>query len=503
MLKLLNNRFLSSLYTLAILLTLNWFLPIFDSLLAETSAQARVEIVAYLAAVLALELLAWRLVTRYYRGFAADHVRPLFLAVILTVNVLGLLLSFYDPFLTQRGALKAIEIVLLMGFFYWLCAALTQKKFVIGALSLLYIAVVGQQLVGLAIAREGNAPGPSAFGQFKNVTFANKPNVYIVSFDSLIPAEIASAYLGLETLDYVSALKEKNARFFRNTFSDHDATTDSLNSVLYLDPAVWASKDKTNAMAFSGLTPSPVFEIFKSNGYKINTAFAGNDMLRGKYIDEFTARAQSESYCQFALPWYYLQHLGYCAFKRNVINEVLTQKPEKGFVFNDRILENFKNRLETPQPWLSFVYIYAPGHTPRNYSHTPGEQKNYTENFAKNQHMVAQYMRSLIDLISVNDPTGIVVIFGDHGAWLSRALELNDANAEFIVQDRHAVLSAIYPGDACSAHMALSDKHTFTTPTMLMRQLITCLSDGVDPIDWDVDYSGPYEAYKFESFVYE
>lgn len=502
MLKILNNRFLSSFYTLAGLLSLNWFLPVFDSILAETSVYARIELTIYLTVVVALEFLTLLLVQKLYKGPGASRLYAALLALVMTANLLGLLLSFYDPFLTQGKAVKAIELLLIGFVFYWLSSNLAKKPFIIGGLSLLYIGVISQQLIGLII-KDDVAQAPSAFSQFTTVNFKDKPNIYILSYDALIPPEIASEYLGLEKLDYVSVLEEYNARFFKNTFSDGDATQNSLNKILYLDPAIWASKRHTQNMAFSGMTPSPVFDIFRSNGYKINTALSGNYLLQGKYVDDFTSHKKSESYCKFALHWYYLQHLGYCSIKMGVINEVFPLLGDGNIDFEDQIVENFKARFGKAQPWLSFIYIISPGHTPRNYTHTAPEQVRFKKQFNAKQTVAADHLRSLIALISDNDPTGIILVFGDHGAWLSRAVELNEKNAGFILKDRHAVLSAVYPGDACAAYWDRASGDRFITPSGLVRRLITCLSGGVDPIDWTVDYSGPYEDYRFSDFVYE
>lgn len=500
--KLLNNRVLSSFYTLAGLLSLNWFLPIFDSLLAETSTYARVELMIYLAVIVSLEFLALLLVQKLYKGPGASRIYAVLLAFLMTANLLGLLLSFHDPFLTQNKLVKATEFLLMASVFYWLCSNLAKKPFIIGGLSLLYMAVVSQQIIGLII-KDDVPQASSAFGQFKTVKFENKPNVYILSYDALIPPAIASEYLGLEKLDYVSVLEEYNGRFFKNTFSDGDATQNSLNTVLYLDPAIWAGMGRNRDMAFSGIAPSPVFDIFRSNGYKINTAFSGKYLLQGKYIDAFTSHRTSESYCKFALPWYYLQHLGYCSVKINVINKMFPRSDGDHIGFEEQLIDNFEKRFGASQPWLSFIYIISPGHTPRNYTHTPQEQIRFKKRFTVGQTDAADHLRSLMALISANDPKGIILVFGDHGAWLSRALKLDNKGAGFILKDRHAVLSSIYPGDACSAYMGPVASDHFVTPSRLVRQLITCLSGGIDPIDWEVDYSGPYGGYSFGDFIYE
>lgn len=505
MLKLLNNRILASLYTLAILLTLNWFLPIFDSLLAETSFRSRIEIMAYLTVAVALELIACHLVAKYYNWWGAKNARTFLIALILAVNLVGLLLSFYEPFLVQKKIIKAGEVLILWALFYVLFKALAKNQRITSAFSLLYVGMISVQVFGLMNAEEVKHQS-SAPGQIKSIQFEKTPNIYLMSFDALIPAEIASEYLGIEKLDYISLLEEKGARFFNNTFSDEDATKKALNMILFLDPAIWEGNVDANSMAFSGLSPSPVFEIFRNNGYKIDTSYGGNYLLRGKYIDHFTTRKISQSYCTFSLPWFYFQHLGYCTFKTRVLNPLISpsrKKRDKAAVYDDQIIDNFIARSKTDQPWLSFIYTFAPGHTPKNYSHEGDNLIKYKKKFIRKQKQTTQYMRKILEQISLNDPTGIVLVFGDHGAWLSRGLQLKSETAEFVIRDRHMVLSAIYPGDACASYLGSADGRNFVTPTILVRQIITCLSNGVDPIDGEADYSGPYEKFKFQNFTYE
>lgn len=501
MLKLLNNRFLASFYTLATLLSLNWFLPLFDSLLAELGMPARIEIIGYVAFAFLLELLAYFLITTFYQGFGAKYLSTLVISLILAANLLGFLLSFYDPFLTQRKTFVVIEILLLVAVFYWLCLALAEKRFMVGALSLLYVAMVGQQIIGLVIPKDAREE-VSTFSQFKEVTFEDKPNIYVVSFDALMPTRNTVDYLGIDRPAYVSVLENNGARIFENTFSDYSITDHSLNSVLYLDPDIYRSLPHI-IQPLSGLVPSPVYRIFRNNGYKINAARGGWRMLRGKYADDFTPHISRQSYCMISRHWLYLQHLGYCTFKKKIINRYFKPSSSNQLSFEEQLFDAFEKRSATQQPWFNFVYIFSPGHTPRSYTRTEQELVDYTKYFAKNQKETAQYVQMLIDHIKFNDPTGMVLIFGDHGPTLSRGLPLNDENARFIMRDRHGVVSAVYPGDICSSYLGVRDEKKFITPSGLVRQLITCLSGGDDPIDWEVDYSGPYKDYKFEDYLYE
>lgn len=64
-----------------------------------------------------------------------------------------------------------------------------------------------------------------------------------------------------------------------------------------------------------------------------------------------------------------------------------------------------------------------------------------------------------------------------------------------IVQDRHAVINAIYPANACKEYFK---QNPFST-VRILRELAKCLSEGQDPLagNYQIDDTG------WDDFVYE
>lgn len=499
---LLNNRVLSSFYTLIVLLSISWFLPVFDTLLVQTSLQAQVELAAYVGFIVSLQLLACHYISTFYRGWGKAHIVSFCVAVILLMNLLGLMLSFTDAFLVQGKLAKALQVVGLAALLFFLCRTLVKKPAVVSVISILYIGMISVQVIGFLGTKEPGRQG-SAPGNFEQVVYQSKPNVYLLSFDAMVSPGVAAEYLDLPEPDFVSELEQSGARIFKNTFSDGDSTQPSLNTTLYLDPTIWRQNLDRSNLAFSGVAPSPVFEIFRNNGYKISTYYAGIYRLHGPYVDEYITREAAQSYCTFALPWFYFQHLGYCQFRENVIVRVFPNIGERAQVFDRQIIDNFVGRANDGQPWLNYIYTYAPGHTDSDYSNSQNQLERYQARYKASQLQTTDYMRSMLYAIRTNDPTGIIYVFGDHGAWLSRGVGLSADTAEFVIRDRHSVFSAVYPGDVCESYLGHREGEAFVTPSLIIRQLITCLSGGNDPVDREIDYSGPYDNYGFEQFVYE
>jgi len=75
-----------------------------------------------------------------------------------------------------------------------------------------------------------------------------------------------------------------------------------------------------------------------------------------------------------------------------------------------------------------------------------------------------------------HDPNSILVIFGDHGPWLSRTILL-DEQPEFYIQDRFGVFGGIHPKTRCHGWFKNTGKEVFFTPTKLAIGIINCLSN--------------------------
>src|SRR5688572_28046770 len=84
--------------------------------------------------------------------------------------------------------------------------------------------------------------------EFRPVKFVERPNVYFLSYDAIIPKTLAKKFLGFDSLPYLTVLESAKAHFIRNTFADAVATRFALSSVLRLR----ANRDEDPAKIVSG-----------------------------------------------------------------------------------------------------------------------------------------------------------------------------------------------------------------------------------------------------------
>ena len=227
-------------------------------------------------------------------------------AIVLNIYCLrGALMGNFTSFPT------ALQIAFLLGgvfVMYTLLSAIDEggvsRRMVLGLVGLLVVAdlvpalIIWQQSAAAAVKstdRESAVASPN----LRLVKFARKQNVYIAAFDSLMPRSLARKHLGTSRFAYHDIL-EKRFRLFPNMFADAVPTRQSLNSILALDPEYYHGA-KQNHTLFSGHVPSPLFQIFKYNGYTTNTVFISRyfGLTKGPHVDNYSFFKQASTLCDF------------------------------------------------------------------------------------------------------------------------------------------------------------------------------------------------------------
>ena len=467
----------------------------------------------WLAAVLAAETLVLALARRFYpRG-------PNLFFAAAAANFYYLLLCLSEEF----TALPAAAQFLGTGVFAWIAAVLFsaaerhvwwRRGLTAAAGALFAYGAAAQAAYQWNIVQAAGGTGKSetvlggeaVYSNVRAVEFSRKPNVYLLSFDGLVPESVAAKYLRRPALDYAAALSKHGFRRFQNHFSDGQESRESLNKILSLD-YVWyyglTGNDRSvfggGYGLYSGLKPSPVWEIFKANGYETH-AFAYDHYMgaaKGPHVD------------------YYWVPNGYaaCASHREAVKRMffyycpLLVSAWRGDWFNlrGRRLLNFsgihrdedvKRLAEVigkiaggEKPAVLLSYLAVPGHAgpPYNYRN-PETHARFFAGFAEGDALAAAAIDRIMNEIKNKDPGAVVYIFGDHGATFTRPVntfEIRTAPFErrFLhVLDHFAVYGGVWGADDCRAFFA--DEFSPGTVTMsgVMRGIIRCLAGGADPL---------------------
>ena len=350
----------------------------------------------------------------------------------------------------------------------------------------------------------------------QHLEFVKKPNVYFLAFDSLIPRSLMSKHLDINDSEYHRLLDE-NVRSFKNTFSDASPTKPSLNSLMALDHEYFLNLPReAHFKLYNGHIRSPLFEAFSKNGYVTNTLYNSKyfGKEKGAHIDNYWVNI-GVSICEFfdeiTAKFFFFNYCNIVKsdFVKNTMADFGYTEEKDRFTYMLRVMQS---QLKSGTPQLFLTYTFSPGHTKWTYvTDSSDDYKEFQEEYKIGSKVVAQYLIRLFKFMKKYDPSGVVVLIGDHGALLSRTSSFDD-KPEFYIQDRYGIFGGIYPKNACKEYIDNMNE-VFVTPTKIASVLLECVSGGgqvfknkkpIFPLYINEDTEeGIYGTVKFEDFLYE
>jgi hypothetical protein len=262
---------------------------------------------------------------------------------------------------------------------------------------------------------------------------------------------------------------------------------------------------------FPGFAPSPLFQVFKHNGYETTTLYQGTyfGQRKGPHVDNYFINRHLDV-CTFIdkkLKNY--AFLGYCA----LINQrsVRSFLRKFGMIPNlnaiDFLITKMRAAVRREAPQVFVAYLYSPGHTELTFDRArPGSVQQYSRTYLEASESTAEYLRLLIGFVSKEDPNAILYVFGDHGPWISRRDEF-DTDPKRFVHDRFGIYGGIFPRDRCEDFFPSPSSGEFMTILKGTRSIIRCLSGGEDafitPNDYRLPDLGTSHQLRYEDFLYE
>ena len=333
----------------------------------------------------------------------------------------------------------------------------------------------------------------AAESSLSSVTLKDKPNIYVFSYDSLIPEDVAKENFAIDSVAYQQVVSEEFLEL-ENGLSFHIPSRPSVNDIMRL-----GQKDQPlSYLAFSGNVSSLLPKFLQSNGYKIVTGYRSFYFgSTGPYIDEglFPESPQIEAsvLCVAQERLERVQSFLICDvarfLKAHGYSQVSALVFGMGFAssINDWHLVlrgSFERNSKSSKPTFTYLHTYHPiGHTSLIYDHSDKVQREeYKEQFLSFSEILADQLDEIADQLSRYDPNAIVVITGDHGVYLSRSSEIMD-DPVFYYRDRHRILIAIAKSEhRCSDPDNLMIEVGYNTPARVLSGLLTCLASADQPV---------------------
>ncbi len=319
----------------------------------------------------------------------------------------------------------------------------------------------------------------------RDVSLSRTPNLYFISFDSLVPRALLKKYLDADTTGFHTLFDAKFRRF-PNLFVNAVSTKNSLYTVLSLDPRVHNSQTAAapDPGTFSGRSPSPLLGILRGNGYETSTLFNNSYFGRrkGPWVDNYVY-FQNRTLCNLLdeaiRPWAFW---GYCRWFQR-----------EGSHFTP-FLERITSVDAGGDPQFTMAHLYVTGHTSGTYRHGDAAAfERYRAVYLRRIETAAGYLERIVRHVE-EDPDAILMVYGDHGMYLSRGVEFDD-DPEFFVQDRYGVLGGVFPPDACAPWFDAAVAPGWMTLLDAVHAVLSCLSDGesalVEPRTYVIDPDGP------------
>ena len=339
------------------------------------------------------------------------------------------------------------------------------------------------------LARDDPPPALVEMSNVRDVSFERRPNVYFLSFDAMAPRVLLRKYMDLETTPFHDIF-EARFRVLENFFVNGISTTRSLELVAALDEHWYGHANaaaKVKSANFSvlqllaGHVESPLFRILKNNGYE--TTFAYGDTFFGKtkgpFVDRYFIGGDSALCRLLGGRVEAVAFWGYCLLsrQRRLASDVWEQ-------VIDRLGEtSFRNG-----PQFAMAHIYRPGHTAPGFRYSDEDHlRRYRASYLHRSGIAAKLLMRLLAHLDANDPHAVLLVYGDHGAFLSRRAGRGTPpppppgvnGLEFLVQDHYGVLGGVYPPDVCEKWFdRAQERRAYLTLLDAVHAVIECLSGG-------------------------
>lgn len=325
------------------------------------------------------------------------------------------------------------------------------------------------------IMAQGTSPGTVS------LPVKSDRNVYIIGFESLHSPKAFRELYDVRDAPHVEALKRLGFRVFDQSYSSAFTTLSSYATMFEFARALRPG-DLGKREVF--LRPNSTFRSFHDSGYKIQFLYTSNYFgLDPRTVDHFYPGVGFDSCKTVPKRFFY----GFCRSRLvDLINETVfgTEK----ISYTDQIA-HLQKRIDLAvadkDPWLTISHIGHPFHTPKDfYWSDQGDIADFLTEMRDALPQIAKNVDATVAYILARDPDAVVIVMGDHGATMSRGIDVDSVLAGGVsafppkrfLEDRHGAFLAIYPADFCTARTGEPIATTY-----LMPAIIACLNDDDEP----------------------
>ena len=469
---------------------------LFDLLILASGDVALYEIpriIAYCSAVIALQ---------GFLLFALRRWGALIFPLVAVVNTYSLYIVFAEQYSSWVVYVAIILLSLTALYFVLLQIVVSAPRLRPWVFAALYLAVALTALLGVwpLMRDRALAEADRGLSDIRILDFKRKPNLYFLGFDALMPQALTRKFLGIDRPPYLDVLAKHGGKVIPNLFADQIPTKDHWARVMTIVPF---SKGKREHYVL-GVRPAALSQILRHNGYDTHFSYE-NGYFGDKKGPLLTTYAFHSAYstCKFLrgnAARYGL--LGYCGLHlAGWLGATGEESDALDAFFMDRL--RIATGADKSKPQFFAAHYPKPGHTAKSFKATKENLDEYRKAYQAKSVMAARIMDRMLTEIRSADPTAIVLVFGDHGAFTKRGVRYDDDPDS--LQDHHGILGAVFGADECVPFMLPKAGTRTQTFAQVEVGLLQCLSGGTSPLRRDVDFGKPFQApgLRFEDYVYE
>jgi hypothetical protein len=311
---------------------------------------------------------------------------------------------------------------------------------------------------------------------FEDAKLLHRPNVYLLLYDAYGSRDVYQRVFAFDNSPHYAALEKRGFKI-AHTFSNYSSTWPTVLGLFMGDHNYYgltsgAADSKVGRPLMAGLGRNPLLETLRANGYRVQ-------YIHG--ADYFVTEQGTLDFLFPQAPIHTAVRVYDSPLIRALAGREATGSP--GIAAQTAVL---LSRLADPPgadtpPWFTFAHLSLPAHSRR---HSNWRQlRDFEQRFVERTRMANAHGLQVIDRIAAKDPTAIVVVFGDHGAWRYRDAWLldDDPNESFrraglppeiVALDLFGTMIAVRSDGRCDGFLDPS-----ITPVNLMRAIFACLAD--------------------------
>lgn len=353
------------------------------------------------------------------------------------------------------------------------------------------------------VALDTDAEYLEFFRELEQIELQDKPNIYVLVFDSLAPKDVSELFFGPGSAAYYNVLERDFLLPKGVTMQDYIPSKPSLRSVMWLDTmaptALWA---KTKHGEFSGWADSPFARLFRSNGYQITTGFFREFWpQQGKFVDRWVTLGPAFENTMLCFESEEslvekLKGFGICSLLGKYSSFPSPQKLISGLFANSsaeapyerwkrQVLGYLEERSPSADPKIKFLYVFDPiGHTPKGFSFKDPALREYREYFLAKSKEAEAYLSQIVGRLERADPRAILLVAGDHGTLMS----IGSKDRGFATVDKRAVAIALWKSQhpcvgAIEREGFTPNPEGYHTISTAIRSVLSCLAKDPAQVD--------------------